>query len=211
MRGFEILVEPINDSIRGFNLLTVENIIIEVRDLDTNNIVSNATVTITGDPSIDGVYNNAGELNLLTESFGLSTTISATAGGYNTQQEIITPEGKDSYYRVTIFIESVQVEFTCEIETETIGGDSLNKNLSETENTVVKGIFTTIDSSVPPSNTYSCIFRQWDNNGSNDQGVVENITNEGVIIGDTITFSIELTPEQVVQGGERITVRIIEL
>lgn len=209
MRGIEILLDVINDKVRGIDITPIENLIIEVRDFNTNNIVNSAQITITGSLEHDGVY-NVGELNLY-QVLPQAINISATASGYDVDNAVINHSGEGSYFTVTLIIEKVQTDFMCDIETENEGGSSLNKNLSESENTVVKAIFTTTNLSIPNPLLYKCIIRQWSSIGTSDEGVVEIDNADVQVVSNSLVYSIILTPSQVANIGDRITARIIEL
>ena len=210
MRGIELLYDVIDDKVIGIELLTVENFFITVRDLDNNNIVTTAFITVTGSTS-DGTY-QSGDLGLEQSLPAVSIDIDATAPGYTLASTTVNHGGAGAWQEVTIYIESVTTDFTCQIKTETLAGGDLNGNLSSSENTVVKAIFASPGSGALDPNQYRLLLRQWSSAATGENRVEIELTEKTYDIGlEAIIGQVTLTPTQVENIGDSLDARIIAL
>ena len=210
LRGFEILTDPINSNFRGFDIIIKDNFFITVRDLDTNNIVTTAFITLTGSTS-DGTY-QSGDLSIEQLLPAASIDIDATAPGYTLSSTTVNHGGEDAWQEVTIYIESISTDFSCDIKTETLAGGDLDGNLSSSENTVVKAIFASPGSGTLDPNQYRLLLRQWSAAATGEARTEIELTDKYYDVGlEAIIGTITLTPTQVENIGDSLDARIIGL
>lgn len=209
-KGLEVILQPIDDKLKGLNVIIEDNVIIEVRDSITNNIINTATITILGSTNDDGAK-AGGEYNFIEEN-AVNLDITASAPSYSVVNQLVTFYGKGALEIITIQLVKITLEFNCEILTFTEGGASLNQKLSATENTVVKATFTTTNITVPPLGELRCIIRQWASVGTLNEGVFEyplaSITES--LDGFSLVYSLIITPTEA-SRGDRISARLIDL
>jgi hypothetical protein len=210
MRGVELFLDPIKDRLRGLELAIEDNVIIEVRDSITNNIINTANITIAGSTNDNGVQ-LGGEYNFV-EPNSVALTISAAAPSYTVDSEAFAFTGKGALARVTLILVKITLEFDCDILTFTEGGASLNQKISSSENTVIKATFTTTNMTVPPTGQLRCIIRQWASVGNLNEGVFEypltSISES--LSGFSLVYTLVITPEEA-NRGDRISARLIDL
>lgn len=180
---------------------------------DVDLVVTNGNYVLNGITGPDGYYDfniDVGDILDLNVAYTPTIISEFPQGNINVTHSSITG---------SLFVSNIELtqvglpKFTCDIQTFNENGNSLNKALSNNENTVVKAIFTNISNEAVDPNLYRCIIRQWPGGGSTDEGIIETL--ESVIISSSVGFQIiyqiTLTPQQVAQIGDRISARLIEL
>lgn len=193
----------------GINIDINDNLIIEVRDSLTNNLVTGASIQLTGSDD-DGIFVGS-EYNIV-QSNASAITIDATASNYAPGNTVVNHGGSGFYETVTILLVKITLDFDCEIITLNESANDLDGKLSTSEDTTIKIKFDPLVPVIADPNDFRVILRQWFQTATGDvtyEYLEADIVkaNEGNAIIGTVT----ITPDQVAERGDVLSARIIAL
>ena len=141
----------------GIDGQILDNLFVNVTSNTGNPINPTITISGSGNPEVDGVYNYGPDFNIyIPEAYNLTVEVSAV--NHISQTFPVNHLGDNQILEFDVELEFALGEFECSKEYFDEAGNSLGDRISDSQNTIARYRFRDVSGATPDANLYGYIF-----------------------------------------------------